>query len=308
MRKCENCGRNLQEAWRFCGQCGSPQTDVAPGVGVREAQGAEARDRASPPQPARPSSATIAQPGDGPNATAQLGENLPVPATRPIGARLDTGHPAPRPAGERPGPVPSRGRRGRPTDHADVPRATASEDEHDTTQYLELTRKLDILATKQLEAIRAVEKLSEQQERMQPTKRTSTAAILIFLLSIALIVIAFNRIALATSQTDTLHAQAQAERSLAIEELAGAIASGRAYTYSAVMTIAADQLHQADSIDAQADALGAGLSLELYIVQILLVIGSAIAGGAISWAMTQFLINKRRRRRTHADYTAACVE
>jgi len=117
-------------------------------------------------------------------------------------------------------------------------------------------------------------------------------------------------ISLVNGQVDALHEQAQADRSQTIEAIAEALVPfDQAVALGARSKRIANQLplkidkpvlsiidnahnQQADSIDIRADAISTSTSFNLYIAEVILVIGSAIAGGTISWAITQFLINR----------------
>lgn len=187
----------------------------------------------------------------------------------------------------------------------------------ETDRYQEIGRHLEVLAKNQADIARAVKELGAEQWRTQPNKRTWLRAAIISLISIAIISVAISdivHISLINGQADSLHRQAQATRSQAIDMIVETLApfdqaialGSRSQRNASQLPLVADNsmiavigsahslLAQADKTDASADSISTNTAFNLYLAEVVLVIGSAIAGGVISWVLTQFLINRRQ--------------
>jgi hypothetical protein len=173
----------------------------------------------------------------------------------------------------------------------------------------DLSLKLDSLITSHQEVI-----LAARMTTARPSLRAKRVAWVIFLtallfISVATVAIVF--ISSANGQAEGLREQAQAERSQATEQLVEALAPFSqgittqllnkpghfpfAFDKSFLTIIGmAEKLERnADALDLQADHLTNTSTPSLYFWNMLLVLGSTVAGGVISWAVAQALIDRR---------------
>lgn len=174
----------------------------------------------------------------------------------------------------------------------------------------EFTRILSEVLESQADVAKLVKKLTVGQDRVKPTRRIWAIAIFAFAISIVMIGLSTARaiqLSSLNSQAMTLHDQAQAERSQILSEIVSSLTTGAGsengqFTHSPdadglipSLLFATNQINQADALDLRADSIGTVGPFEIYFIAITLAVGSAILGGVISWALPQFLVNRRRR-------------